>query len=197
VLRERARTLGIRRGKKRKESYQDTESSCVEEDKLMLLLRCTLLTLCMVVASCFPSLLLDKHCDRDIQEGVVIMGKEITKQEEGSFAIRVYRVENGEEGINEMELANFSTYKQGESLLVSVFPRLFSLVLESRGARWEKGQCEAKNRVSERGNATLLLPAIPEGDVEITGVWTKSFSYGVKLLPTFTLRPPNTYEGEL
>lgn len=137
----------------------------------------------------FPSLLLDKYCDLEIKEGVIMMKQAIVKQNSShNYAIRVYR----ESGEGQGELHNGSFYNPNEKLLVSISPKLFSLVLESRGAVFENGQCSGKNRISDRGNSTLLMPSSGI-EVDIVGCWTKSFSDGVKLLPTFTLKPrPST-----
>jgi hypothetical protein len=121
----------------------------------------------------FSSELLKRHCDKEMKEGVVMMGQELTITNE--YDIKVYR--------NEVELTNGSFVHSNERLLVVIEPvTIKQLVLEvnSNGnSYFENGKCSKSNRINSN-KATLIIS--DDQSIIINGVIAKSYSSGVKLI---------------
>jgi len=134
-----------------------------------------LIVLCyyLLIVTPFSSELLKRHCDKEMKEGVVMMGQELTITNE--YDIKVYR--------NEVELTNGSFVHSNERLLVVIEPvTIKQLVLEvnSNGnSYFENGKCSKSNRINSN-KATLIIS--DDQSIIINGVIAKSYSSGVKLI---------------
>ena len=134
-----------------------------------------LIVLCyylLIVVTPFSSELLKRHCDKEMKEGVMMMGQELTITNE--YDIKVYR--------NEVELTNGSFILPNERLLVVIEPTIKQLVLEvsSNGnSYFENGKCTKSNRINSN-KATLIIS--DDQSIIINGVIAKSYSSGVKLI---------------
>jgi hypothetical protein len=133
----------------------------------------------------FPSELTGKHCDRPMEESVVMMGKAV--ESNNSHQIKIYR-----DGI---ELESGSEYKSDEKLTIKIEPRLFSVVFEVTGgsAKFDQGKCKGIRTTSHP--ALLTIPLDAREDIVIKAVWAKSYSDGVKLSSDFRLVHKNADGG--
>lgn len=134
-----------------------------------------LIVLCyyLLIVTPFSSELLKRHCDKEMKEGVMMMGQELTITNE--YDIKVYR--------NEVELTNGSFVRYNERLLVVIEPvTIKQLVLEvnSNGnSYFENGKCSKSKRINSN-KATLIIS--DDQSIIINGVIAKSYSSGVKLI---------------
>ena len=127
----------------------------------------------LLIVTSFSSELLKRHCDKEMKEGVMMMGQELTITNE--YDIKVYR--------NDLEIKNGSIIYPNERLLVVIEPvTIKQLVLEvnSNGnSYFENGKCSKSNRINSN-KATLIIS--DDQSIIINGVIAKSYSSGVKLI---------------
>jgi hypothetical protein len=126
----------------------------------------------------FASELAGNHCDREMKAGVLMMGTPVDF--DNTHQIKIFRGEN--------EIQRNDGINNSEELTVKIDPRVFNVVFEvSEGnARFARGKCGGK-RTTENP-ATLVISDSGSQDIVIKAVWAKSYSGGVKLSESFTLK---------
>ena len=126
----------------------------------------------------FASELAGNHCDREMKVGVLMMGTPVDF--DNTHQIKIFR--------GESELQRNDGINNSEELTVKIDPRVFNVVFEvSEGnARFARGKCGGK-RTTENP-ATLVVSDSGSQDVVIKAVWAKSYSGGVKLSESFSLK---------
>ena len=123
----------------------------------------------------FARNLITDYCDRKLEIGVVMMGKQV--EEAFDKNITVFR--------NNIQLQSGDVFYNSDELIINMDPKSFQMVLEVQGnAKFSKGYCKNKVRTVDSGGAALVVGSNNEieNKLEIKGAFAFSYSTGCWLL---------------
>lgn len=149
---------------------------------------CALLVV-LKVADGFASYMTRRHCEIPVEAGITIMDTVTEVSTEKS--LRLFQ--------GDTEILNGATVHSVKNLTVKLDPKSNEVVLEARGAKFERGFCEG-TRSNTNGAKLIVKSGEINGLVEVSvlACWAKTYTGGVKIVPPFHFiyQPSTSQEAE-